>query len=232
GGAGDRGGWKGMMGGGRGDPVDDLRATTPAPPPRLLDRLAEDFVKHGCDARHTLRLIANSSAYQRGGSTNDLNRSDDRFYSRALVRPLPAEVRADAIAAVTGVSDRFGDLPPGTRAITLFDSQVPAPAVDVLGGCPRAGPCEEDAASSGGLARTLHLINGPLLNAKIDAAEGRLRKLLAGKHSDARIVEEFYLRALGRSPDGNERAFWAKNLTGARTEDERREAFEDFLWGL
>jgi hypothetical protein len=224
--------WKEMMGRGLVDPVDDLRATNPATHPRLLERLAEDFVKHGCDTRRTLRLIANSSAYQRGGPTNELNRSDDRFYSRALVRPLPAEVRADAIAAVTGISDRFGDLPLGTRAITLFDSQVPAPALDVLGRCSRAGPCEEDAASSGGLARTLHLINGPLLNAKIDAAEGRLRKLFAGKHSDAELVEEFYLRALGRSPDANERAFWAKNLTGARREDERREAFEDFLWGL
>ena len=52
--------WASMFGRGLVEPVDDLRATNPATHPELLDPLAADFVAHGYDFRHTLRLIATS----------------------------------------------------------------------------------------------------------------------------------------------------------------------------
>src|SRR5438093_8925741 len=49
--------WKALMGRGLVEPVDDHRATNPPSHPELLDALAADFVEHGFDLRHTLRLI-------------------------------------------------------------------------------------------------------------------------------------------------------------------------------
>ncbi len=45
-------------------PVDDMRATTPASVPGLLDALAKDFVRSGYDIEHTTRVILNSRTYQ------------------------------------------------------------------------------------------------------------------------------------------------------------------------
>ena len=70
----------------------------------LLDALARDFIEHGYDLRHTIRLIAGSETYARSAQPLEGNRGDDRYYSHALIRPLEAEVLADALADVTGVA--------------------------------------------------------------------------------------------------------------------------------
>ena len=66
--------WAAMFGRGLVEPVDDMRATNPATHPELLDALAADFVAHGYDLRHTLRLIATSATYARGGATAENRR--------------------------------------------------------------------------------------------------------------------------------------------------------------
>ena len=121
-------------------------------------------------------MICNSAAYARSARTLSGNRADDRYYSHSLTRPLPAEVLADAIAAVTGVAERYGQEPAGTRAVNLFDARIPAESLDILGRCSREGSCEGIAATGAGLSRKLHMINGPLLNGKIADDNGRLRR--------------------------------------------------------
>lgn len=217
--------WKAMFGRGLVEPEDDLRDTNPATHPELLDRLATDFIKSGYDVRHTLRRIARSETYARSGATTPANQADDRFYSHAYRRPLPAEVLADALADVTDVPDRYGDLPLGTRAVSLVDPGTPAPSLDVLGRCSRGATCDE---GGGGLAGKLHRLNGELVNRKVAARGGRLHRMIAGDKSNEEIVEEFYFRALGRLPTATERKHWAKQLAGAG----RAEMLEDFVWAL
>lgn len=224
--------WKAMMGRGLVEPADDLRDTNPATHPKLLQQLADDYVKHGYSIRHTLKLIAQSAAYQRSEISTEENRTDDRFYSHALSKPLEPEVLADAITKVTGVSDRYGDQPEGTRAITLFDSNIPSEPLDILGRCAREESCETPASSAGGLTRKLHLINGKLVNRKLGATGGRLRKLLASKKTNSDIIEEFYLSALGRFPTETESDYWAGQFKQISGEKERLKFLEDFLWGL
>lgn len=221
--------WRAMFGRGLVDPTDDLRDTNPATHPELLDRLAADFVAHGYDIRHTLRLIAMSEAYGRSAETNAVSKADDRYYSLAYRRALEPEVLADAIADVTGVADRYGDNPPGTRAIALVDVTAPARSLDVLGRCSRAASCEGETAS-GGLPAKLHLLNGELVNGKVSSREGRLHKLVKAGKSDSEIVAEFYLRSLGRSPTKAEGDFWQKRFAADGTK--RTETLEDFLWSL
>ena len=224
--------WKSLMGRGLVEPTDDLRATNPATHPELLDRLSAEFVKHRFDLRHILRLIATSATYARSVDAVEGNRTDDRFYSRALVRPLEAEVVADAISDVTGVWERYGGLPVGTRAIMLHDSRIPSEALDILGRCARTDSCESGPTGAGGISRKLHMINGPLINRKITSKTGRLSRLFEANVENGAFVEEFYVRALARSPEESERTFWERHLSRANTERQRRELLEDMVWSL
>jgi hypothetical protein len=148
-------------------------------------------------------------------------------------------VLADALAEVTGVAETYGDLPAGTRAVSLVDALVPSVALDVLGRCPRDGSCDS-AGVSGGLAARLHLINGPLINQKLSSPDGRLHRLLAADHSDAEMIEEFYLRALSRLPTDLELGHWMRCLSESRLREgddvqpaaRRRELWEDLVWSL
>jgi hypothetical protein len=225
--------WKGMMGRGLIEPTDDLRQTNPATHPALLARLAEDFVAHDCDLRHTLRTIALSAAYQRSSTASEANRADESFYSHALEKPLSAEVLTDAIGDVTGVREKFGDFPLGSRAVALFDSATPSDALDVLGRCSRVDTCETPiaGAAAGGLTTRLHLINGPLLNAKIASPGGRLHKAIEAGKSNDEIVEQFYLLALGRLPREAETEYWRTQLNSDDAR-ERMRGLEDFAWSL
>ena len=115
--------WKQMLGRGLVEPVDDFRATNPATHPALLNRLAEDFVAHDYDVRHTLRMIVMSNTYRRSSNSTEQNREDDAFYSHARKRALEPEVLADAISHVLGVPSQYGDQPLGTRAVSLGQSE-------------------------------------------------------------------------------------------------------------
>ncbi len=221
--------WKMLMGRGLVDPVDDLRDTNPATHPKLLDRLANDFSTNGFQIRRTLKLIATSEAYTLSTKTIPGNRADRIFYSHFIPRSIEAEVLVDAISHVTGVDERLGSTPPGTRAIELTDVATPVPALDLLGRCARAASCDGDDAGEG-LPAKLHLLNGPIINQKISSPKGRLHLLVQEGKTNQEIVTEFYLRALGRSPTKEETAYWNKTLD--QHGDGRTEVLEDFLWSL
>ncbi len=223
--------WKQLMGRGLVEPVDDLRATNPGTHPELLEALAQDFIDHDCDLRHTLRRVTHSATYQRAAAAVTGNEMDDRYYSRFLAHALEPEVLADAIADVTGVREHFAGQPYGTRAVELFDSRIPSDSLDILGRCSREQSCEGETANSGGIAVKLHLLNGPLINAKVSDPEGHLHALIAAGHSAGNIVEELTLAGLSRRPTEAELRFWSEQLT----DDDGRvdvAAAEDYLWSL
>lgn len=237
--------WKHLLGRGLVEPVDDLRPTNPPTHPALLDALAADFVANGHDLRRLIRTIASSQTYQLTSRANGLNALDDRFYSHAYRKELPAQVFVDAVAQVTGVPDRFGGpsgndrmrmaelaedqpdaYPEGTRAVQLIGARTPSYALDVLGRCSREGPCDVSG-GGGGLAEALHLINGTTINEKLKG--GVVDELMARSTSDGEIIEELYLRALARRPAKLELNEWAALLARAGN---KREAVEDLLWTL
>jgi hypothetical protein len=225
--------WKAMMGRGLVEPVDDFRSTNPATHPELLTELADDFVAHDYDLRRTLRRIALSETYARSSNALPQNKSDDRFYSHALKKPLAPEVLADAISDVLGVPDVYGSEPEGTRAVSLFDPNTESDALDILGRCGRETSCENSTAAIGGLQRKLHLFNGNLLNARISVSGSRLAGLILAGKSPMAIVDEFYLAALSRYPTDDERQFWQQKLVDKETTpNAQRALLEDFVWSL
>jgi hypothetical protein len=218
--------WKELLGRGLVEPVDDLRPTNPPSNPALLDALAAAFVRQGFDLHKLIRAITTSGTYQLSSQVNEFNRQDDRFFSHAYLKPLAAQVLADAIVQVTGAPDEFAGYAPGTRAVTLIDPQVPSYTLDVFGRCPRTAFCETPAQFGGGLSQALHLVNGPAVNAKTDQA---VNGLLAVPRSNRAMIEELYIRSVSRLPTARELTHWENILSKAES---KRELLEDLLWAL
>lgn len=219
--------WKHLLGRGLVEPVDDLRPTNPAANPALLDALATQFAQHHFDLRWLVGEIAASRTYQLTSRTTGGNRRDDRLFSHACLKPLPAQVFADVVAQVTGITDKFPGRPDGTRAVQLAGAGTPSYALDVLGRCQRERSCETPGRAGGGLAQSLHLINGPTINDKLRG--GTLTRLLGVGISNRELIDELYLRALSRPATTAEQGAWAPRLAQAA---DRTVAAEDLLWAL
>ena len=224
--------WKAMMGRGLVEPVDDFRSTNPATHPELLTELADDFVAHGYNLRWTLKRIALSEAYARSANALPQNKTDDRFYSHALQKPLEPEVLADAISDILGISDTYGNEPIGTRAVSLFNPNTESEALDILGRCGRETSCESATEVTDGLQRKLHLFNGDLLNARIGVPGSRLDKLMLEEKSPMEILDEFYLVALSRHPTEAEQQFWEQHIDVNSSANSQRAILEDMVWSL
>ena len=224
--------WKVMMGRGLVDPVDDFRQTNPATHPELLDELSLEFVKSGYDLRAILRLMANSDCYQRSAVPLLGNVADVAFYSHYNVRPLQAEVLADAISDVLDSPLAYGGQPIGTRAVELMDPQTPSRALDTLGRCSPESSCDQSLSTfSAGLGAKLFLLNGDFINQRLESENNRLSRWITRGYSDSEIVRDFYQLALQRLPRSDERAYWERQL-GTVQADDRDHLLRDFLWSL
>jgi hypothetical protein len=103
--------WSQYFGVGIVDAPDDFNLGNPPSNPQLLDWLAKDFRESGFDMKHLHRTILNSRTYQLSWKPNDSNRLDERNFSHARLRRMPAEVLMDAISQATGVAADYGRLP-------------------------------------------------------------------------------------------------------------------------
>jgi hypothetical protein len=223
--------WAAVMGRGLVEPVDDLRATNPPSNPALLDALADDFIRHGYDARHLLRTIFASRAYQLGSRATPANAADavNAHFTRRTPRRLTAEQLADALDAATGTRESYPNLPPGTRAIQLPDTRVRSYLLDVFGRPGRQAVCDCERGTQPNLAQALHLLNGDALNRKIDAPDGRVVRLVRAGVLESQLIKELYLATLSRLPDSEEMARARRWLAEAPTP---REGAGDLLWVL
>ncbi|MFN0166831.1 MAG: DUF1553 domain-containing protein [Bryobacteraceae bacterium] len=232
--------WGNFMGRGLTEPVDDVRATNPASNEALFDALAKDFVKNGYDIKRLVRLIANSSTYQLSSEANATNQGDTKYYSRYIVKRLPAEVLLDSMSQVTGVPTRFGGYPTGTRALQLPDTQVQSQFLASFGRPARAICDAGERSSQPSISQALHVINGDTLNKKLSDPNGYAALALKLGLSETRIVEHLFLSAYSRYPSEDEKTTLAKALRGARLasgsveaqRDARQKALEDMMWAL
>ncbi len=229
--------WRNFLGRGLVEAEDDLRQTNPPTNPELLDALARDFAEHSYDVKHLIRTIMRSAAYQRSSQPLPGNARDDRFYSRYLIRRLPAEVILDAYAHVTGVPTPFNQIksgasdstspyagyPLGTRALQLPDSKVASQFLDAFGRPDRAQACSCDRQQDSSVRQALHVNNGQTLNDKIRAKNCRIETWLNEKISDEDAVRRLFALALCREPSPAEMQKFKGFLTEAVAQGSRRE---------
>ncbi len=224
--------WKNFMGRGLVEAVDDMRATNPPSNEELLTALTKDFTDHGFDFKHLIRTIMSSAAYQRSSKPNETNKQDERYYSRYIIKRLPAEAMLDAISQVTGVPTEFPGYPAGMRAMQAPDSRVSSYFLTAFGKPPRIITCECERSSEPSVIQALHIINGETINQKLRAPNGIVDSFIKLGASDEMIVNHLYTAALSRPPGKDEinklLAVMNENKAGAA----RRQAIEDLVWAV
>ncbi|QEL17935.1 DUF1549 and DUF1553 domain-containing protein [Limnoglobus roseus] len=221
--------WANLLGRGIVEPVDDVRATNPPSNPDLLDALAKFAAQKKYDTRELVRLICNSRAYQSSSVPNASNEKDEQNFSRVAFRRPSAEVLLDMIGQATGVGDRFAGLPPGTRAVQVWDSETKQPFLKLFGRPSRTSACECERNAEPSTAQVLNLMNSPDLQWKLSHVSGNVAKWQGSGHDAEKICEEIYLTVFSRRPTKAERENAVQHL---KARSDRRAAIEDLTWAL
>jgi len=150
------------------NPPDDLSLANPPSNKALLDYLAQGFIASGFDMKWLHRQIANSRTYQAGWEPNETNKHDERNFSRAIPRRLPAEVLYDAIQQATASDEQLTRLQQDIRGRAIA---IPGPgprnnraggaayALSVFGRSTRASNCDCDRSAEASLLQTVYLQN-------------------------------------------------------------------------
>ncbi|WP_162006586.1 DUF1549 domain-containing protein [Roseimaritima sediminicola] len=194
--------WGYLTGVGLIEPIDDIRAGNPPTNPELLDYLTERFLQSDFNVQRLMREICTSRTYQLSVATHRWNEGDTQNYAHATPRRLPAEVLFDAVHTVTGAPSRIPGVPPGTRAAALSDVGVELPDgfLANLGRPVRESACECERSTDLQLGPVMALVSGPTVATAIADKDNELSELVESMPEDETLVEELYLRILGRRP--------------------------------
>ncbi len=198
--------WGYLLGVGLIEPLDDIRAGNPPSNPELLEYLTREFVEHGFNTRHLLRLICLSRTYQLTVGSHEWNVDDKINYSHALPRRLPAEVLLDSVFLATGGTPQFPGIKRGTRAAQLSDSAVDLPSgfLANLGRPARESACECERSNDIRLGSVMSLLSGPAVSTAVHDPSNDLARIVKNESDDRKVVEEVYLRILNRFPSTKE----------------------------
>jgi hypothetical protein len=220
--------WAHFMGKGIIDPVDDVRISNPASNPELLDALAKKFTEHKYDLRKLVKDVCNSRTYQLSVQSNDSNAGDTMNFAKGNIRRIRAEVLLDAINQVTDTTEKFNGLPRGSRAVEIADGRTTSFFLTTFGRATRETVCSCEVKMEPNLSQALHLLNGDTVNQKVQNG-GVVRKLLKDGKTPAQIIDDMYLRCLGRSPTAAEKT----KLEGFLGEPKKHEeTLNDLFWSL
>lgn len=212
------------------DPIDDFRDSNPPSNEALLDALASDFVQSGFDRKHILRVIMNSRTYQSSYQTTPLNQEDTQYFSHQRPRLLSAEQLLDAINHATGLEQKFGNLPPGTRA-----THLPAPDVvkidflRVFGQPERTTVCACERVDDSNLGMAIELFNGTTIHEKLRDSKTRFREAIAAGKPLPEVIDELYLASMCRFPTDDERK---AAIAHCESQPEVVAGLEDIVWAL
>ena len=218
-----------LLGRGLVEPVDDLRSTNPATNKEMFEALATYLEENQYDVKQLVKVIMNSRLYQLSSQPTELNKSAGKFYAFYKVKRIAAEPLLDAINTATGTTVKFTNLPLGTRAIELPDTNYNNYFLKTFGKPRRVSVCECERAPDENLAQALHTLNGDTINSKIDAKDGRLNKLITAEKTDEEIITALFIATWSRTPTEQELTVCKEIVAEA---GQRNEGLGDVLWAL
>jgi hypothetical protein len=141
--------------------------------------LTAAFIESGYNMKWLHREITNSRTYQLSWHSNETNAMDDRNFSRAVPRRLPAEVAYDAIYSATIGDARANTMRseikgrsiaiPGSNART--NNNGPGFALSVFGRSTRETNCDCDRSMDASLLQTVYLQNDSETKTRIEARD-------------------------------------------------------------
>ena len=180
--------WAGYFHRGIVEPADDLNLANAPTNAALLDFLTTGFVAKGYDMKWVHREILNSDTYQRSWKTNATNKHDDKNFSHATIRRLPAEVIVDAIAMATTGSEKLNGFvtemgersigPVGIQAIQGGGGkQAEGYALAIFGRPPRETNCDCERVTDPTLLQTIYTRNDQNVMRRLDENSGWMGEL-------------------------------------------------------
>jgi len=191
--------WKRYFGLGLVEPADDFRAEGRTPShPALLAWLADDFMHHGYDLKHTIRLMLTSRTYQlrydpRLADTFSAAAPDaPRFLRSPTLRRLTEEQLLDSVNIALGNTS-------APRAYTVSGSTALSRA---LGKSAARNEISTSRSDDVAVVQALELLNGEEFNRRV--ALGTLDQELSQEPEWPRIVTRAYWATLGRAPTPKE----------------------------
>ena len=238
--------WKRYLGLGLLEPQDDFRLDHPATNPELLSWLADDFLRHGYDLKHSIRLILTSRTYQLRYDPAledhfDVSHPEQaRYYRSPSLRRLTAEELLDSVqVALTQELDgqHRAYLDKASTALTRALGR-PAARNEISTARP------DDVA----VVQALELLNGEEFYERIYS--GRVIDQEANEADLAKVVDRFYWVALSRpasareqelgssflkasaTPYGAETVVGDKSVVVENPSHPEREPLRDVLWAL
>lgn len=186
--------------------VDDARRRA------LRDRLAVELMETGGSLQALHAALLRTRAYQRSSAREDGRFAEARArFATAAVRPLAADVVADALLRALG-RDEPGFLQERLRAALL---------AELTQALPDRAQADPDAVTT---AQALVLLNGERTTTLVRAAAA---KLVASTPTPAARVDALWRRTLSRDPRPAEREAALGALSGPEPA-----ATEDLLWAL
>ncbi|HUQ71331.1 MAG TPA: DUF1553 domain-containing protein, partial [Planctomycetaceae bacterium] len=197
------------------EPADDLSLANPPCNAALLDHLADGFRKSGYDMKWVHREIANSRTYQLSWQANETNRLDERNFSRAVPRRIPAEVAYDAVRQATASDQESAKFLAEVKNRSIADPIVTTQpngnkyALTVFGRSIRESNCDCDRSMEPSLLQTVFLQNDQELLDMIDRRGGWVDQMLrtsSGNSADDDADRKQVERQIDKLEDGLKKA--------------------------
>lgn len=220
--------WAHFLGRGIIEPVDDARISNPPSNPELLEALGQHLIEYQYDLKKLARDICNSRTYHLSTRPNPTNEADDRNFSHAKIRRIRAEFLLDCISQVTETRDKFRGLPRGAHAVEIGDGNESNYFLTTFGRATRASVCSCEVKAEPNLSQALHLLNGDTVHNKIQEG-GVVKRLVAAGKTNEEIINQLYLRSLGRKPDDKERV---QVMQFFKPGSNREVVLHDLFWSL
>lgn len=244
--------WKAMFNLALAEPVDALDPDrldpgTPPPPgwdyqspyPRLLWEMGKVVRENDFNLKATLRLIANSSAYQLSSRyEHEWDMTKAELFARRIPRRLEGEEVHDAILRATGTTVAGGGYTvQGVTERFPWAVQLPEPteprsnrqALNFMNSFQRGNRDTVQREQAGSILMVLELMNSTLVNDRVRVTNSPFLRQMRDLASTEAVVDEMFLAFLSRRPSSEEKA---KALEGIAKSASRTQAVEDLAWAL
>src|SRR5207244_9406451 len=215
--------WAELTGEGFYEPIDDIGPDRHATAPKTLEYLAREFANNDYDIKWLFRVITATEMYQLPSAPR--RGPEDPPMQHNVAHRLRADQVFDNILLVLEATEPPG--PPGPFGAGAARLLGPRRQFTVAFGYDPSMRRDEVQSS---IPQALSLMNSPLVAGALrGTGSTMLARKLAAIKDDPALVQELFLRVLGREASQSE---LATCLQFVKQVNNRTEAFEDVLWGL
>jgi hypothetical protein len=205
--------------------------------PRLLQKLAEQFIASNYSVREMIRLIVSSNAYQLSSRyEGEWKLEYVPLQARHFARRLEAEEIHDTLSQASGNWANYlpqGFAGPVRSAWLLPDPTEPGGAAGTLMTTFLRGNRDTQLRrQEGSILQSLTLLNDTYIRDRIKLATSPNLRAAALIGNNAALIDEVFLWYLGREPDAGEKATAMAAFAKATTAALRNATIEDLAWVL